>query len=171
MIFTPLLIPFAQARLPVRVRRGRRRTELKILISVLMVLGGSGALACPLRLPVMSVELGEVVLELEIAATPQARSCGLSRRAQLDADRGMLFVVPEPRIMNFWMLDTTLPLDIAFVGGDGRIVSIQSMKPLQTDERYLSPEPVRFAIEVNGGWFAQHGVEVGDVVDIRLPGG
>ena len=134
-----------------------------------MVLGAGAAVACPLRLPVTSVEIGDARLDLEIAATPAARACGLSRRSDLAPDRGMVFVSPEARVLSFWMQDTTLPLSIAFLDADGWIVSIQRMTPNQTEERYPSPEPVRHAIEVNQGWFAQHGVRVGDVVDLRLP--
>jgi uncharacterized protein len=142
---------------------------VKILLSILLVFSANAALACPLRLPTTTVEVNGARLEVEIAATVEARACGLSRRTMLAPDRGMLFVTPVPRMISFWMQDTTLPLAIAFVDDDGRILSIQQMTPVQTEERYLPPEPVRFAIEVNQGWFEHHGVEVGDVFDIRLP--
>ena len=127
--------------------------------------------ACPLPLPVREVHVAGVPLEVEIAATPAARSCGLSRRSSLPWSRGMLFVYPKSAYPNdmtlrFWMRDTRLPLSIAFVDHDGRIVSIQQMKPMQTEERYRAPEPVRYALEVNRGWFARHGVRVGDVLEM-----
>jgi len=142
---------------------------MRILLGVLIALCANAALACPLGLPTTVVEVNGARLELEIAATVEARACGLSRRTALAPDRGMLFVTPAPAVMSFWMKDTTLPLSIAFVGDDGRILSIQQMTPMQTEERYLPPEPVRFAIEVNQGWFERHGVEVGDALELRLP--
>lgn len=142
---------------------------MKILLSALIAVSANTAFACPLSLPTTAVEVNGARLELEIAATVEARTCGLSRRTALAPDRGMLFVAPAPAVMSFWMKDTTLPLAIAFVGDDGRILSIHQMTPMQTEERYLPPEPVRFAIEVNQGWFERYGVEVGDVLELRVP--
>jgi uncharacterized protein len=149
--------------------RGRCAALINTLLIVLLAGSANAVLACPLRLPITAVEINGARLELEIAATVEARVCGLSRRTALGPERGMLFVTPAPEMMSFWMKDTTLPLAIAFVYEDGRILSIQQMTPLQTEERYLPPEPVRFAVEVNQGWFERHGVEVGDVLELRLP--
>ena len=142
---------------------------MRALLGVLLALAAGAAPACPLRLPMTTLQVNGARLEVEIAATAEARSCGLSRRDAVLPDRGMLFVTPEPRFMSFWMKDTTVPLSIAFLDEAGRIVSIEQMTPVQTDERYRPPEPVRYAIEVNQGWFAERGVAVGDVVEIRLP--
>ena len=127
------------------------------------------AYACPLSLPSTEVKVKASHLKLEIAATPEARKCGLSNRHNLPDDKGMLFVVPKPKMLSFWMANTQLQLSIAFLDAEGRVLSIQSMKPGQTQERYLSPEPARFAIEVNKGWFSRHQVEVGDTIELRLP--
>jgi len=67
------------------------------------------------------------------------------------------------------MKDTQIPLSIAFLDDTGRILSIQRMTPMQTNERYYSPQPVRYALEVNQGWFADHGIGVGDIVEMKLP--
>ncbi len=120
-------------------------------------------------LPVTELDVHGAALQLEVAANRGARSCGLSTRRSLPADRGMLFVVPEPESLEFWMRDTSLPLSIAFLDADGRILSIESMAPQQRGERYRSPAPARYAIEVNAGWFQTHGAKVGDVLEISLP--
>ncbi|MFW2372043.1 MAG: DUF192 domain-containing protein [Gammaproteobacteria bacterium] len=127
------------------------------------------ASACPMELPRVDANVKEAQLELEVAATPEARNCGLSRRTSLSENHGMLFVVPDPIILDFWMRDTHLPLSIAFVNDGGRILSIQAMQPMQTRQHYRSPEPVPYAIEVNRGWFAEHGIGVGDIITLQLP--
>jgi uncharacterized membrane protein (UPF0127 family) len=68
------------------------------------------------------------------------------------------------------MKDTSIPLSIAFIDDAGRILSIQKMAPFQTEARYRSPGPVRYALEVNQGWFENHGVSIGDTVGMELPG-
>jgi len=125
--------------------------------------------ACPMPLPTIEATVKGAQLKLEVAATPEARECGLSKRNTLAADKGMLFVVPEPTILDFWMANTTLPLSIAYLDSDGRILSIHHMKPTQIQEHYRSSTPARYAIEVNEGWFAKHHIDVGDVIVLRLP--
>jgi hypothetical protein len=124
---------------------------------------------CPIELPFISAIVEGHLLQVEVAATPEARSCGLSRRTSLPADQGMLFVYPEPRLLSFWMKDTQIPLSIVFLDEAGRILSIQSMVPMQVGQRYRSPQPACYALEVNQGWFRQHEIEAGDVVRFQLP--
>ena len=82
-------------------------------------------------------------------------------------ERGMIFVFDHERILSFWMRNTIIPLDIAYVDRDGVIVSIYTMVPL--DERrnqYASVRPARYAIEVNAGVYERLGVAKGDKLDI-----
>ena len=67
------------------------------------------------------------------------------------------------------MKDTYIPLSIAFLDNSGKIINIQNMAPLQTDELYYSSQPVKYALEVNQGWFNGHGIEVGNTVEMKLP--
>ncbi len=67
------------------------------------------------------------------------------------------------------MKDTCIPLTIAFLHGSGQILSIQHMVPLITDNQYNSSQPASYALEVNQGWFSRRGIEVGDVVEMKLP--
>ena len=127
------------------------------------------AMACPVALTRISVVVGGHRLSVEVAATPAERGCGLSRRTHLPEDQGMLFVFPRPNILAFWMKDTSLPLSIAFLDDTGQILSIQKMAPMQTAERYRSPRPVRYALEVNQGWFAGRGIAVGDAAEFQVP--
>ncbi len=111
---------------------------------------------------------GNVKVEVEVADDMNEMSRGLMGRTALAEDAGMLFVYPEERELSFWMKDTLIPLSIAFMDSEGRIVDIQDMKAL--DDRpphYTSAEPARYALEVNKGFFEERGVEVGDMA--RLP--
>ena len=94
---------------------------------------------------------------------------GLSGRDTLGRYSGMLFVFDKPCKPSFWMKDTRIPLSIAFLDDSGLILSIHHMVPMQTDERYRSLQPVRYALEVNQDWFADHEIGVGDIVEMKLP--
>ena len=129
------------------------------------------AAACPLPLPTMTLVINRAQLTLEIATTPEERKCGLSGRDNLPPDSGLLFALPEVMPFAVWMKNTRIPLSIAFIDGAGRIVAIAEMPPLRTDVIYRSPEPVRYAIEVNQGWFRDHNLHTGDVIELSLPAG
>lgn len=129
------------------------------------------AFTCPMDLLSTTITVKGRQVLAEVAATPAARQCGLSRRSELGENRGMLFVFPAPGMLAFWMKDTLIPLSIAFIDDSGRILDIQKMAPFREEARYRSPGPVRFALEVNQGWFEKHGVVVGDFVRLELPAG
>ena len=146
-----------------------RTGGLSITYASIAILLSVKALACPYELPTTTISVKGYTLVAELATNPNARVCGLSNRVKLLENHGMLFIYPTlgPRV--FWMKDTHIPLSIAFLDDSGRILSIHHMTPMQTDERYRSLQPVRYALEVNQGWFAEHGIGVGDSVEMKLP--
>jgi uncharacterized protein len=90
-------------------------------------------------------------------------------RTTLGENRGMLFVFPDERERSFWMKDTLIPLSVAFIDSERRIIDIQDMKPLDDEPpSYVSAEPAQYALEVNQGFFEKRSVKVGDRVE--LPG-
>lgn len=104
---------------------------------------------------------------VEIADGPFEQARGLMYRKELGEDRGMLFTYPNERELSFWMRNTSLPLSIAFIDSKGRIMDLLDMKPF--DDRsphYVSSEPVRYALEVNQGFFKERGVKVGDHAEL-----
>ncbi len=107
------------------------------------------------------VTVGGVPISVEIADTRELREVGLMNRDELPDDYGMLFVYPDERIRSFWMRNTRIPLDIAFIDRNGSIVNIEQMEP-QTDENTISAGPVMYALEMNVDWFESNGVEPGD---------
>ena len=103
-------------------------------------------------------------LYIELADTPDKREKGLMFRRSLPQNNGMLFKFPSHQRLSFWMKNTYIPLDIAFISDSGKIVDIQHMSPLTTRPIYCNT-PCRFALETNYGWFDRNNVEVGDNVN------
>ncbi len=114
-------------------------------------------------LPAVTLHVGHHEIRVEHAATPETLREGLMHRTTLAADAGMLFELGEPDIHCFWMKNTLIPLSIAFIGQDGRIVDIQDMQPQSLDP-HCPAAPVTRALEMNQGWFARAGVRAGDRV-------
>lgn len=107
------------------------------------------------------VRIDTAIVWVEIADREDLRQRGLMFRNELPEDEGMLFVFERPSIQSFWMRNTYIPLDIAFIDAKGKITDIHQMKPLDEEPRYESSVPVTFALEVNQGWFAKRGIKVG----------
>lgn len=111
----------------------------------------------------------EVEVRVEIADIDAERTRGLMERTALGENRGMLFVFDDERTRSFWMKNTLIPLSIAYIDADGRIVDIQKMEPLDDDPpHYTSAGPAQYALEVNQGFFEKRRVEVGDRVDLPV---
>jgi uncharacterized protein len=110
------------------------------------------------------------VLYVNVAETPQARQMGLMGVEILPADEGMAFVFDEPVDSTFWMKDTLIPLSIAFVDENDRVIGVRDMQPCKADPcpTYGIEEPYVLAIEANLGWFDQAGVEIGDRAELRV---
>jgi uncharacterized membrane protein (UPF0127 family) len=106
------------------------------------------------------ISVGPAVLRVEVVSTPEAQARGLMFRKSLPWDRGMLFVYEKPQHLDFWMKNTTIPLDIAFISADGMITEILPLTPLSEKTR-SSRSPALYALEVNRGWFKKKGVKVG----------
>lgn len=105
-------------------------------------------------------------VSLEVAADEPARERGLSRRAEVPAGSGMAFLFPSDTTVAFWMKDTLVPLQIAFVAADGRVVSLFEMAPCRADpcRVYTPTGSYRYAVELPAGAFTAAGVERGDRV-------
>ena len=113
----------------------------------------------------MNEERSEVEVEVEIADDKAEQRRGLMERTELAENAGMLFVFDREEPRSFWMRNTLIPLSIAYIASDGRIVDIQDMQPLD-ETSHPSAEPAQYALEVNQGFFAERGIEVGNVVEI-----
>ena len=109
------------------------------------------------------LEYIDLPLEVEIPSNLKDFNRGLMFRESLENDKGMLFIFERVGQHSFYMKNTTIPLDVAFVTEDGIVESIKSLEP--NDETAVSSDgQVLFAIEANRGWFAENNVEVGDEI-------
>jgi uncharacterized membrane protein (UPF0127 family) len=106
-----------------------------------------------------------IPVRVRVSQTPEELEQGLKLIEELEPDEGMLFVFDQQRILRFWMQDTPLPLSVAFIDKGGRIVDIQQMEPLNEKTIHISRQKALYALEMNAGWFQEHGVKVGDGVE------
>lgn len=114
-------------------------------------------------LPTVALTSGLYVIQAEVANTPETRTRGLMFRKSMPANGGMLFVFPRAEQQCFWMKNTLIPLSIAFLDDRGAIVNIADMQP-QSEDTHCSAQPVRYALEMNQGWFAAKRIGPGAVV-------
>lgn len=119
-----------------------------------------------------TVTLNGATVKVAIAATRASRTQGLMGVTQMAADSGMLFVFSYDSQRPFWMKDTPIPLSIAFLDANKKVIFMADMTPNTTDVvGWLNAGPMRYAIEVNRGWFAAHGVTLGMYATFTLPTG
>jgi uncharacterized membrane protein (UPF0127 family) len=107
-----------------------------------------------------------IPVAVELAATPDTRELGLMYRDHLDDGSGMLFLFPETAPQSFWMHNTKISLDIVFLDDAGKIVRLYANATPFSDASLPSMAPIRYVLEVPGGFCAAHGVAEGDTVQV-----
>jgi uncharacterized membrane protein (UPF0127 family) len=111
-------------------------------------------------LPMVTLQAGIHLVKAEVADDGRKRAMGLMFRESLAPNHGMLFVFREKAGHCFWMRNTLIPLSIAFLDDDGTIVNIEDMAP-RSEDSHCPKRPVRFALEMEQGWFAKRGLAAG----------
>lgn len=109
------------------------------------------------------LRVNELELRVEVARTDEERARGLMFREEMDPLQGMLFIFDEDQHLSFWMKNTLIPLSIAYISSDGTIREIYPMEPGSLDP-VRSVRSVRYALEMNRGFFEEHGISPGDRV-------
>lgn len=107
---------------------------------------------------------GKHTFDIWIADTPEQQQQGLMFVRDLAANRGMLFIASEPRVFNMWMKNTYIPLDMVFIGADGRIASIAERTTPHSLATVSSKTPVGAILELKGGEAARRALRSGDRV-------
>jgi uncharacterized membrane protein (UPF0127 family) len=113
---------------------------------------------------VIETEKGKFPFNIELALTMPQMMQGLMFRTELAADAGMLFDYKQPETITMWMKNTYIPLDMVFIGADGKIVDFHERAVPQSLATIESKVPARAVLEVNSGTVARLGIKVGDVV-------
>lgn len=113
------------------------------------------------------VRMGAVATRLRIAATELEKARGLMGTASLPEAEGMAFLYEGDTRMSFWMKNTPLDLDIAFVDKTGLILEVRTMRAGDTNTTDSKSEQCRLAVEMAAGWFARAGVKPGDRISVE----
>ncbi len=113
--------------------------------------------------PFLWVKVGQVKVEAEMVSTPEKLYQGLGQRRELPAGRGMLFVMPRVEVQEFCMRGMKFPLDIIWIV-DGRVAGLEKNVSPQFTGVLASPQPVKFVLEVPGGFADAYGIKAGDRV-------
>ena len=132
-----------------------------LLAALLLCVSSSLAQA---DLPEVPLAIGGHKLTAEVASTDAQRSTGLMHRRMLPENRGMLFIFPDVAMHGMWMMNTFVPLSVAFLDREGRIINIEDMQP-QTQNSHTAAKPAKYALEMNLGWFAKRGIKPGAKVE------
>jgi uncharacterized membrane protein (UPF0127 family) len=85
-------------------------------------------------------------------------------RKEMAENEGMLFIFGRPHQAAFWMRNTLLPLSCAYIDGNGTILEIHEMKPLDETPISASTDQVHYVLEMNAGWFERNNVPVGTLI-------
>lgn len=113
------------------------------------------------------VLIADALIHVEVAASLVQQVRGLSGRAGLAADQGMLFVYDEPGLRSFWMKDMNFPIDIIWIGKDRRVIDVDAgVRPDSYPQTFQSPAPAQFVLEVNAGMAEHQGIVPGAFVDL-----
>ena len=111
----------------------------------------------------MIIYVDDIPVDVELADCDPTRQLGLMYRHHLPENAGMLFSWPDESIRSFWMKNTTLPLSIAYISGDGRVLNIEDLNPLDLTS-VPSVAPAAHALEMNRGWFQKNGISAGSQI-------
>ena len=135
---------------------------LRMSIAVLACAGLGQAQAQAQPGKSLQLSAGVHLIQVEVAATEEQREQGLMYREKMPVNAGMLFVFGSPATQCMWMKNTPLPLSVAFIDAGGKIVNIEDMQPHTLDSHCSTRTvPVRYALEMNLGWFRQRNIKPG----------
>lgn len=112
-----------------------------------------------------AIAVGSEAVQMRLAVHGYEQQRGLMFVNALPEDEGMLFIYERPQRMSFWMRNTRIALDIGFFDSAGVLREVRRMYPHVEDPVQSVGEQLRYALEVNEGWFQRHGVAPGAQID------
>lgn len=135
------------------------RLVIASLAAAVVLLPPSLALGDPLL--TYPLKINGHTIRTEVANTDASRRQGLMFRERLEENAGMIFVYPSQGRHAMWMKNTLVPLSVAFIDKQGRIINIEEMQP-QTEDAHAAKAEAAYALEMNRGWFRKRGIKPGD---------
>jgi len=142
------------------------KTLLLTSSAALLLLAGSAS-AQQAQFSTTQLSAGMHLIKAEVAANDPERQQGLMHREKMANNAGMVFVFDKAATQCMWMKNTLLPLSVAFLDENGKIINIEDMEP-QTLASHCSKKPAKFALEMNLGWFKQKNIKPGSAI-VGLP--
>jgi uncharacterized membrane protein (UPF0127 family) len=140
-----------------------RKNLLSLLACAALLSSGLALAQYNVGLKTLELKTGIYRIQAEIADSSETRQTGLMNRTSMPINSGMLFVFEEKAGHCFWMLSTKIPLAIAFIADDGKILNIEEMQAGSTNN-HCPKAPVRFALEMNQRWFSDRVIAPGSVI-------
>lgn len=142
-----------------------KRTQTAFLFRPLLLISlVISCLSARAQMPEITLTISGQKLTAEVAASNPERQQGLMHRRMMPENRGMLFVFAEEAQHAMWMKNTYIPLSVAFVDSKGIITNIEDMKP-HTEDSHPATRAVRYALEMNQGWFTKRGIKAGAKIE------
>jgi uncharacterized protein len=137
-----------------------RRACLALVAALAVFATPARAQQTPTEFRVIKLSAGIHVIQAEVALEPAERERGLMFRKALGPNQGMVFLFDAPAAQCMWMRNTLIPLSVAFIDREGRVINVEEMAA-QTDDNHCAGRPALYALEMGPGWFAKHGIGVG----------
>jgi len=137
-----------------------------LLFGPLLVLSVSAEQTDRIEVQIITSQGAGHPFQLELAHTPKARAKGLMHRQNLSENGGMLFIWPETATRLFWMKNTPISLDILFFDQAGRLVYLHPSATPYSLQTISSLQPVKYVVEIRGGYARQHAIEAGAYLKI-----
>ncbi len=134
---------------------------LSTLLATLLI---SAPAVAQQKLPATTLTIGMHLVKAEMAVNDEERSLGLMFRREMGPNEGMVFRFPNPKQVCMWMKNTLLPLSVAFVDEDGKIINIEDMQP-ETEVAHCSKRSARYALGMNQGWFRKKNIKPGTPIE------
>lgn len=132
--------------------------------SALFALSACATAQQPVQFKTTQLSAGMHMIRAEVAATDPERQQGLMFREKMANNQGMIFIFDESNSQCMWMKNTPLPLSVAFIDEQGKIVNIEDMQP-HTLDSHCSKKPVKYALEMNLGWFKAKNIKPGMTIE------
>lgn len=136
-----------------------------IFTAALLTLAASTAAAQQLtKFPAINLNAGMHIIKAEVAANDAQRQQGLMFREKMGSNEGMVFLFGAPATVCMWMKNTLIPLSVAFLDENGKIINIEDMQP-QTTDSHCAKKPAVYALEMNLGWFQKRNIKPGSLIE------
>jgi uncharacterized membrane protein (UPF0127 family) len=143
-----------------RDESGKPSCSSWLRVSAFLICALTFASAARAQLPEIQLSINGHKLTAEVAYSDPTRTQGLMHRRILPENRGMLFVFRDVAVHAMWMMNTHIPLSVAFLDASGVIINIEDMEP-RTQDTHPAARPAKYALEMNKGWFAKRGIKPG----------